>query len=153
MRTSICVLLAITITIFASCSKDDKIEQKSSVSLLTGKKWQLTEIISIDSTGKQDDLFSELPEFEKDDYFLFNADSTYELNDNLQLRADSADRIIDAGDWEIIEGNKILMASNVFYTTYHPAEILEINENSLYVQRVFPTDKSTIRTRFRKIAD
>jgi hypothetical protein len=136
----------------ASCAKDDSIVVKNNAPLLTGVKWEVISIISVDSLNKETDLYSTLPAFMKDDYFLFNADSTYELNDNVVLRADSASAIIDAGNWELTHnGDSLELHSNFFSTTYYPAFIKELTQTSLSLERYYPGDKAVVRTKYKAI--
>jgi hypothetical protein len=121
--------------------------------MLIGKKWQAVSIMSrSDTSDAEIDRFINLPEYSKDDFLRFNADSTYELNDNLVLRSDTTSIIIDAGNWELTDGNNYLqMHSSVFTTTYHPALIKELTGASLLLERYFSSDSSTVTTRYRAV--
>jgi hypothetical protein len=123
------------------------------MALLAGKKWQVVSMVSkSDTSGQETDVFINLPEYRKDDFLRFNADSTYELNDNLILRSDTTEIIIDAGKWELADGNKYLqMHSYVFTTTYYPAEIKELTDNSLLLETYYESDSSRVTTRYRAV--
>jgi hypothetical protein len=135
----------------SGCTKDDTIENRRA--LLIEKKWQAVSMISKSDTSDQEiDMFINLPEYRKDDFFIFNPDSTYELNDNLILRSDTTEIIIDAGKWELSDGNNYLqMHSYIFTTTYYPALIKELTENSLMLETYYATDSSTVTTRYRAV--
>ncbi len=141
-------------TVFTFCSKDDtdEILGTSQVdSLLVGTRWIVTENIAIDSLNRTTDLTVDKPDFQKDDYLLFNRDSTYELNDNIILRSDTASLIIDAGKWQLSPDKKmILRESTVFNSTYPAATIKEISTNTLYLETHSDSDNSIVRTRYQK---
>lgn len=135
--------------LFMSCTKDDTISVSNTRQMLLNKKWKITETTSIDSNGNEKDLFSALPPYRKDDYLLFNNDSTYELNDNLELDEDSLSTIIDAGRWALTQnGTYLELHSNLLNSSYEPALIKEISDNMLYVERKYTSDNSIVRTRY-----
>ncbi|MGZ5247788.1 MAG: hypothetical protein ACXWV5_12085 [Flavitalea sp.] len=137
--------------LFTHCSKDDQINQENRETLIANKKWVVVTNLSIDSLNWSTDLTLNLPESHKDDYILFNTDSTYEINDNNILRPDSVSKIIDAGKWHLSSGGTELMReSTVFNSTYPAATIKEISETTLYLETYSPSDRSYIRTRYRK---
>jgi hypothetical protein len=149
-------LFLITIaSILTFCSKDDAEDisfNEKVDSLLINTKWVIIENIAIDSLKKVTDLTADKPEFQKDDYLLFNRDSTYELNDNTILRSDTASLIIDAGKWQLSPDKKMIMReSTVFGSTYPAATIKEISTNTLYLETFSEADKSTVSTRYQKI--
>ena len=137
----------------SSCSKDDEVNASENTrAMLINKKWMVTSSTSIDSLNNQTDLLANTEAFKKDDYFLFKPDSTYELNDNLVLRYDTASVIIDAGRWELSpDQEEIIRISNVFTTEYPPATIKEITDTSLFLESRFEGDNSIIRSRYRRI--
>lgn len=146
------VAIILALLIISACGKDDSIDSVSRHRQLMDTKWQVDMSVSIDSNGNETDLYSSLQEYAKDDYFLFKADSTYELNDNVLLRADSVSLIIDAGRWELSsDGSHLEMYSNVFNTEYEPARIVELNSAELLLERSYPGDRSRIRTRYRAV--
>lgn len=147
------LFLLLIVSLFSKCSKDDVVrtDQPPVDSLLINTKWVVAENISIDSVNRTTDLTVDIPDFQRDDYLLFNADSTYELNDNEVLRSDTASLIIDAGKWELSADKKqIFRESTVFGSTYHPATIKEITRNTLYIETYSEADKSYVRTRYQK---
>lgn len=137
-----------------SCSKDDTdtTEKKENRELLIDKKWVVTSNISIDSLNNQTDLLQDIEDYKKDDYFLFKSDSTYELNDNIELRYDTASVIIDAGKWILSnDGTELNRHSDVYTRSYEPATIKELNDTLLVLESIFETDNSKLLTRYRKI--
>lgn len=148
MRSFLVLLLAGTL--LAQCSKDDEINQENRKSLIANKKWVMVDNVSIDSLNRSTDLTQDLPDFQQDDFLLFNPDSTYELNDNNLLRPDSVSKIIDAGKWMLgPSGNELLRESSVYNSTYAPATIKELTETVLYIETYSESDRSYIRTRYR----
>jgi hypothetical protein len=146
------LILLVTGILFAQCSKDEEVTLQNRQTLIANKKWVVVENVSVDSMNRTTDLTQEVPEFEIDDYLLFNPDSTYELNDNNILRSDTVSRIIDAGKWQLTSGGtEILRESTVFNTTYPVATVREISETTLYIETYSPSDRSFIRTRYRKL--
>ena len=149
------LLFILVTTLLTFCSKDDQdvILGTSQVdSLLVDSRWMITENIAIDSLNRTTDLTIDKPEFQKDDYLLFNRDSTYELNDNRILRSDTTSLIVDAGKWQLSPDKKmILRESTVFNSTYPAATIKEISTNTLYLETHSDADKSIVRTRYQKI--
>lgn len=137
-------------TLIMGCSKKDHIDEKSRKELLISNKWQVIAILSIDSAGNEKDIYSGLDDYQKDDYYIFNADSTYELSDNISVRNDTVSNIIDAGTWKLIQNDSHLeMRSNIFATTYQPALIKELTGTSLFLETTFVSDRSVIRTWYR----
>ena len=143
-------IVMLTALIFYSCTKNDSVQVDNRRSMLMNKQWKMTATISIDSNNNETDLYTGLPEYRKDDYFIFNADSTYELNDNVLLSADTISSIIDAGTWALTEnGNRLELYSNFFNVTYEPAMIRVLTNDELYIERIYPSDRSKIRTWYR----
>ncbi len=151
-RFSQLAFLLALILLITGCDKDDDLVPGNIREQLVAKKWKRISIVSTDSAGTETDLYTPLAEFQKDDYLLFNADSTYELNDNLTLRADTVTRIVDAGKWELVENNTaIRMYSNIFLTWYEPLSILTLNEQTLEVKADFASDRSSVKTVYQRI--
>lgn len=149
MRWQFPAVLGILILFLAACSKSE-VSGKDVRGLLVSKQWVIVSNISVDSTGKEVDILASAEEYEKDDYLLFNEDSTYEINDNLILRSDTATRLLDAGTWMLSPDQKTLeRESRIYPTIYHPSTIKEISESELYLETSFSTDKSLIKTRYR----
>lgn len=153
MKPIYLMILILSCEVISSCSKDDNdtTKRKENRELLVDKKWVMSSNISIDSLNNQTDLLQDIEDYKKDDYFLFKPDSTYELNDNIELRYDTASVIIDAGKWVLsADGTELLRHSDVFTRTYSPAVIKEITDTSLLLESNFDTDNSKILTRYRK---
>ena len=148
-----CKWFAIVWVLSLSCSKDDENAIPANArELLTASKWQLIEQIQIDSTGKSENLYPTLPSFRKDDYYLFKQDSSYEVNDYLELRSYTTELIIDAGRWELTNNNSVLqLHSNMYTTTYEPATIQELSASTLATETKYPGDRSIVRTRYRSL--
>lgn len=147
--------LAFLVTFLFSCTKSSDLSALNPVDILVSGPWQTSAIFVKDSSGAAErDIFPDLPAYQQDNYFTFSADSTYELNDNIILRNDTAVRIIDAGRWyiEAQEGQSLLqMVSNTFSTVYHPAIIRLQSSSDIELERIYPSDNSRIRTRLRKM--
>ncbi len=153
MKSLIICVSIIIILILNACSKSGDELPRDTNALLTGIRWETVSVISrAGPAAPETDIFPSVPAFQRDDYLLFSMDSTYELNDSELLRNDTAIRIIDAGKWHIEkDGNDeyLHMISNTFTTDYHPGKITLLNENSLEIERYYPSDQSLIRTRYR----
>ena len=144
------VISGLALLVFMSCGKDDTVSVESATNKLLNKRWILTSSVSIDSNGVEKDIFTPLPEYRKDDYFQFNADSSYEFNDNVELRSDSVSPIIDAGKWAFTRGGTYLeLYSSFFNTTYEPALVQTLSDTELFLERRYTSDRSIIRTRYR----
>ena len=139
------------IIVIISCKKDDGInsDNASKRTLLINKKWQIQSNISIDSMNRETDLFTGLEAYQKDDYTLYNADSTYEINDNFILQSDSISKIIDSGTWLLSDDNSTLLRhSDMFQHDYEPVVIKQLSSTALITESYFPSDHSTIRTSY-----
>ena len=138
--------LILSAVLFAGCSKEEMQFLKSPQEMLVSKKWQLVaQTTRVDSLPNLKDDFAALPAYEKDDYFIFKPDSTYEYNDNIITRPDASSKILDAGRWELLnDGKFIQLKSTVFTTKYHPSEIKEFTETKLYLETRYPGDGSVI---------
>lgn len=147
------VVICVLLTTLVSCSKtkEDAGSDKRT-ELLTNKKWQLISNISLDSVNTQTDLYTPLEAFKKDDYVIFNTDSTYELNDNVLLENDSTSRILDSGHWRFNEDRtQLLRTSDMYVRDYEPATIQELSENKLVIRTEFTSDRSAIITQYIRI--
>lgn len=142
------ILAVLSVALFA-CSKDDINPLETKKQQLIGKKWMLSSTVSIDSNGVETDILSDLPEYQRDDYFLFNADSTYELNDNILRSSDTLSIVLDGGSWALTQGGTYLeLYSNFWNSMYEPALIKELTNDRLFLERYYSSDRSTIRTRY-----
>ncbi len=157
MKNEWILIIALSVIACISCSKDEMEEPKNNPSptqirgWLQDKKWVIVSNVSIDSLNNVLDLMQDVENFKLDDYFFFRPDSTYELNDNLLLRNDTATRIIDAGKWELSDDAQLLRHSDTYTTTYHPATIKEITDSTLFLETRFESDRSAIQTKYRRI--
>ena len=144
MKTTLQLFVAAIL--FAGCSKEEIPPLKTAQEMLVNKKWQLVaQTTKVDSLPNIKDDFAALPGYEKDDYFIFKPDSTYEYNDNVIARPDASSKILDAGKWELLNGGKqIQLKSTVFTTKYPPSEIKEFTETKLFLETRYPGDGSVI---------
>ena len=140
------ILLAFCSILLYSCTKKEIPAPKAEVALLVNKKWQITSKSTKDRSGFfRSDEYQLLPAYEKDNYYLFRSDSTYEYNDNVNTRPELSSKILDAGTWKLINGNTNLeLHSTIFATTYNPSKIIELSENKLSLQTDYPGDHSTV---------
>jgi hypothetical protein len=151
MKNILILLFLFSLLTIASCNKDDDQDgsNQQNRQLLVNKKWQIQSNISIDSMNRETDLFSGQEEYTKDDYLIFNSDSTYELNDNIILQSDTASKIIDSGTWLLSsDNNQLLRHSDMYQRDYQPAFIKTLSASSFVIESYFPSDRSTIRTSY-----
>ena len=142
--------LCIAIASWYGCTKDDTIQVKNYEQLLVDKKWQLTAITTGSANGVSVNKFDSLPAYSKDDYFLFKADSTFELNDNIDTMPGSKhSRILDEGTWELTSSGDLDMHSDVFNSDYTRAKILELDSKVLRLERRHPGDGSVTTTSYK----
>ena len=126
-----------------SCTKNS-----SRTTLLTEKKWQRTSIIlsyDTDTGRKYQDTYSQLPDYEKDDYYTFHSDSTYELNDNVVLNPSVTSLVLVHGTWYFTENEsflQIIIPSITFFI--HPARILKLTNDELETENSFGNVKELI---------
>ena len=98
---------------------------------------------------RETDLFTSQEAYKKDDYLIFNEDSTYQLNDNIILQSDTASQIIDSGSWLLSSDNKqLLRHSDMYEHDYEPAVIKTLTCSTFITETYFPSDRSTIRTSY-----
>jgi len=136
---------------YVSCDKDDSASGNNNFrpETLIDKKWQIQSNISIDSTNHETDLLSGQEGYTKDDYLIFAADSTYQLNDNIILQSDTASKIIDSGTWLFSADNtQLLRHSDMYEHDYEPALIKTLTANTFVTETYFASDRSTIRTSY-----
>ena len=135
---------------FTSCDKDDSAGDREALrAKLINTKWQIQSNISIDSMMRETDLFSSQEEYKKDDYLIFNEDSTYQLNDNIILQSDTASQIIDSGSWLLSSDNThLLRHSDMYEHDYEPALIKTLTSSTFIIETYFASDRSTIRTSY-----
>ena len=97
--------------------------------------------------NRETDLFSGQEDYTKDDYLIFAADSTYQLNDNIILQSDTASTIIDSGTWLFSADNtQLLRHSDMYEHDYEPALIKTLTAITVVTESYFALYKSTIRT-------
>lgn len=137
----------IAIMLISGCKKSDFPDTKQRTELLINKKWQLVVLITKSQNGQTVvNAYDSLPAFRKDDYLLFRPDSTYEYNDNVQLRPGASSGILDAGEWKLIRENKTLELFSTFYTKTYPLfDIIELTDSKLEMETKSQGDGSVVR--------
>ena len=150
MKRIFITCFALFIIAIISCKKDESIDADGASKriLLINKKWQIQSNISIDSMNRETDLFTGLESYQKDDYTQYNADSTYEINDNIILLSDSTSKIIDSGTWLLSDDSTLLRHSDMFQHDYEPVVIKQLSSSALITVSYFPSDHSTIKTSY-----
>ena len=152
MKTKLTFLFMVVFALIVniSCEKV-QIAGKSRKEMLVNKRWQISAKSVQNGNGVlTQDAYSSMPANEKDDFFIFNSDSTYEFNDNTNTRTDSTSVVLDAGTWELIDNDKYLeLHSTVFTTTYNPSLIKELTDTKLYLETRYPGDGSIIWLTFK----
>lgn len=136
--------------LIAGCSKSDFIDSKERAELLINKKWQLVVLTTKSNNGQTVvNSYDSLPAFRKDDYLLLRPDSTYEYNDNMELRPGGSSKILDAGEWKLIRENRTLELFSTFYTkTYPPFDIIALTQTKLEMETKSQGDGSVVRMTF-----
>jgi len=130
--------------LFSSCTKSE-LTPKADVKLLLNKRWEVTGKTTKNQNGSTTDEFSLMPASEKDDYYYFKADSTYEYNDNMETKTGVVSKILDAGTWRLINGDTYLeLHSSIYNTTTNPSKIKELTENKLFLETEYPGDHTVV---------
>lgn len=149
MKVTRLLLLVIVLSYFG-CTEDDNIVIERKQWVLINTRWQLTGLSEKTAGGPFSNKYDSLPSFRKDDYFLFHADSTYELNDHLDTMPGKNSKVLDAGVWRINAAQThIEMHSDVFNADYNPARIVELTNTRLSLERVHPGDGSITVTTYK----
>ena len=133
------LLVAVMVLIFVACKDDELygINSNTKSYLLANKKWQTSAIYVKSPQGLViRDEYVLLPEFRKDDYYLFRADSTFELNDNVSRDPIATSPVLASGNWNLIKSEQFLKLE----TTYNPyfqdsIKIASLTESSLTVEK------------------
>lgn len=137
MKKALPALCFLALTFAASCKKDDNNSNPSGsnnkTSTLTSGKWKIVaSVTSYTVAGQQFnniDVFSMIPECQKDDLFLFNADGTCTKDEGATKCSTGSPQTSPAGNWEL-QNNDTQLKGNIngFEVT---ATIVELNSNSL----------------------
>lgn len=123
-------LLLMTGVLFTNvhCKKDEE----TKTDLLTSGQWRVTALtltpgIDLDGDGDLDpDWYSLFEACDKDDYYVFNANGTYESNEGA-TKCDPDDPQTDSGTWSFVENEtKINMDGDI-------ATIEELTKNRFRV--------------------
>ena len=140
----------VAIFCYAACVEDDTLLIEKKQWILVSKKWKLTGMTVKLANGTTRNEYDSLPLFRKDDYFFFRADSTYELNDNIDTMPGKNSKILDAGVWSMDnKDTRLNMHSDLLNTNYTPARILELTNTTLSLERSHPGDGSVTITNYR----
>jgi hypothetical protein len=123
--------------LFLSCKKNhDATLTKSRFELISDKKWQIAALSGVVNGITITDAYSGLPDYDKDDYYYFKDNLSYELNANLLKRSGYPEQIIDSGTWQLTTSDSFLVlnsrGSNM--VTIDPINILELTEDKLVIQ-------------------
>lgn len=152
MKKIIPVLASILFCCSLGCTNEDALLIEKKHWLLVNKKWQLSGMSIKTMNGAVTNKYDSLPSFQKDDYFIFKPDSTYEFNDNLDTMPGKHSKILDAGKWKLENKETVLeMHSDVFNTTYNPARILELSSAKLSLERTHPGDGTVTVTSYKSL--
>lgn len=114
-----------------ACKKEENLTTEEK--LLVNKKWKLTAMSSVGSSGTTD-LYPGLPAYIKDDYLIFYSNHNYEMND-ASLRDPSKTALIyDKGSWEYRSGEQILQfKSSTPSSEYLPWHVTTLSATTLVV--------------------
>ena len=116
--------------LLAACKKEDHLTTQEK---LLVKKWKLTAMTSVASTGTND-LYAGLPSYIKDDYLVLNSNHTYELNDAALRDPSKTNQVYDKGSWEYINSEQILqLKSSAPNSDYIPWHVTTLSETTLVV--------------------
>lgn len=134
MRPVMCILI---LSLF-SCKQDNLygINTDTRLSLLVDKKWQTVAMYvkSPEGTIIRDNL-ALFPDYRKDDYYLFRADSSFELNDHVNLQPGSLSPVIDSGSWTFTNQDQfIVMSGGSELPNLSPLKINVITQTDLTLQ-------------------
>jgi hypothetical protein len=121
-----------------SCKKDHLNTGNTELrdQLIVDKKWEPVALNYKQDNGSEGpDVFSSLPEYKKDDYWLFRADGTYEINDNLKLRPGVLTSFIDAGTWKFYSFKEYFQLTSLNPDVrYSLSRIVSLSENELKIE-------------------
>lgn len=135
MRSIICVVL-----VFLLSCKDDElfgINSDTRTFLLVNKKWKNSAIYVRSIQGQVlRDEYTFLPDYRKDDYFFFRADSTFELNDNVVKDPIAPGAVLANGTWNLLSSEQFLKLRSETGTVFQDSvKISSINDNTLLIER------------------
>lgn len=129
MKYLLIIYVFTSLFLISSCKKNN-----TRMSLLTEKKWQRTSmIVKLVTGGQTRDAYPDLPEYEKDDYYIFHKDNTYEFNDNVLRNSSANSMILDHGYWYFTEGEDYLQLQNTVRSIPR-TKILTLTKGELITQ-------------------
>lgn len=130
--------------VFVNCSKDDKTESKSKMTLLTQKDWVITKFEEKTNNNPYVDDFPNWDACNKDDRYVFRTNNTYELNEG-PTKCDAADpQVYETGVWAFAENETKITSGGESST------IEQLDENTLILATVttFGPDTYYLRVTF-----
>lgn len=127
------------VLLFGGCKEDDLygINSDTRTFLLANKKWQTASIFVKSPQGLIiRDEYILLPDYKKDDYFIFRADSTFLLNDNTLRDPLATSEVLAGGGW-ILQMNEEILKLRVDYgaTPIDSMKITVISADNFSVER------------------
>lgn len=125
-------------TVISGC-KDDELyglNVDTRTYLLANKKWQNSAIYVADARGTViRDEYTPMPDYLKDNFLLLRADSTFELNDGINIDPLSTNTIISSGRWRLIANEQFLKFEPTYGVIYPDSvQITTIDATSFTVQ-------------------
>lgn len=136
---TLAILFLIISAVLFSCKKDAaKATEKTRYDLLINKKWQINgETGTINGVSVASD-FDSWPDYEKDDYFYFHDNLTYEENAGKLLNPNSPGQILDHGTWQLTTSDQFInLKSETSGIITYPLKIIKLTETTLTVQYTF----------------
>ena len=130
------IFFAFTLLFLLSCQKEPPGfgPVKSKIELLVNKKWQTTGIsVKLADGTVIPNFLSTLPEEEKDDYYFYRPDLTFEINDNILKKEGSSSDILQTGSWSLFNSDLQMTSDDSAYIFY-PVKIIELTEDKLKIQ-------------------
>ena len=118
--------LLLTTTFFSACSKDDVAPRATTkTELLTAKKWRITAATYKEDNDPVQDKYADVDACSKDDFYKFNADKTFVLDEGA-TRCNTNDPQTYVSGWDITADGSILLLLEMKGST--SAELYDITE-------------------------
>lgn len=135
------IALFILIILIYSCKKNSSASSSQSrYNLLVDKKWKIIAISGYTTSGQYvTDDFSNLPDYDKDDYLYFYNNLNYEQNAGPLKQPGDTAQILDYGTWVLTTSDQFISCTSfVPGTTIPPLKILILNKTTLRFQENEP---------------
>ncbi len=131
-----------------SCSakKDLEVITKTESELLTNKKWKLISLSGNISGVSVPGAYSELEEWEKDDYYFFKKNLTYELNANLIKEPGNNRPFVTKGRWQLTNDHVLILTPNGQGEQIDPITIVSISETNMVWEQADTRHVGDLRT-------